>query len=92
MYSYTYGDPSKGEIPDTLYKYEIGNGIDIIAQMAMRAEKRDIFSIVLTLFFLIFHSLPHYVLTIIPHLSRFVKIWFRTYRLFRTQKSVFVLF
>ncbi|MBQ3526989.1 MAG: DUF4329 domain-containing protein [Clostridia bacterium] len=28
LYSYTYGDPAKGEIPDTLYKYEIGSGID----------------------------------------------------------------
>ena len=27
-YNYTYGDPAKGEIPDTLYKYEIGSGID----------------------------------------------------------------
>ena len=28
QYKYTYGDPAKGEIPDTLYKYEIDTTID----------------------------------------------------------------
>ena len=28
LYNYIYGDPAKGEIPDALYKYEVGTTID----------------------------------------------------------------
>ncbi|MBQ3526993.1 MAG: DUF4329 domain-containing protein [Clostridia bacterium] len=28
LYNYIYGDPAKGEIPDALYKYEVGTAID----------------------------------------------------------------